>query len=153
MIRSPSPAASTGSISSAASSGSSWSFERRDMSIEVRNVSKKFGAYAAVDDVSITIPSGELVALLGPSGSGKTTLLRIISGLEAPDQGSVWMNGGDMTRTPTRSRNIGFVFQHYALFKHMTVRENVGFSLKVRGVDKAEIEGVTSDLLKLVRLE
>jgi len=123
------------------------------MSIEVRNVSKKFGAYAAVDGVSLDIPSGKLVALLGPSGSGKTTLLRLISGLEAPDQGSVWMNGADMTQTPARSRNIGFVFQHYALFKHMTVRENIGFSLKVRGADPSEIDGVTTDLLKLVRLE
>ncbi len=123
------------------------------MSIEVRNVTKRFGSYVAVDGVSVTIPSGELVALLGPSGSGKTTLLRIIAGLEEQDSGAVWMNGTDVTRTPARQRNVGFVFQHYALFKHMTVAENVGFPLKVRGAPKAEIEAAVGDLLRLVRLE
>ncbi|MBI3854815.1 MAG: sulfate ABC transporter ATP-binding protein, partial [Planctomycetes bacterium] len=123
------------------------------MSIEVRNVTKKFGAYTAVNDVSITVPSGELVALLGPSGSGKTTLLRIISGLEVQDAGTVWMSGADVTTMPARARNVGFVFQHYALFKHMTVWDNVAFPLKVRNADKAEIAQLVSDLLKLVRLE
>jgi sulfate transport system ATP-binding protein len=123
------------------------------MSIEVRNVTKRFGTYVAVSDLSVTIPSGELVALLGPSGSGKTTLLRIIAGLEIQDQGTVWMSGADVTATPARSRNVGFVFQHYALFKHMTVRDNVGFPMKVRSVDKAQIDQTIADLLKLVRLE
>jgi len=102
------------------------------MSIEARNVTKKFGTYTAVNDVSVTIPSGELVALLGPSGSGKTTLLRIIAGLEMQDAGTVWMSGADVTTTPARTRNVGFVFQHYALFNHMSVFENVAFGLRVK---------------------
>jgi sulfate transport system ATP-binding protein len=123
------------------------------MSIEVRNVTKRFGAYVAVDDVSLTVPAGKLVALLGPSGSGKTTLLRIIAGLEAQDAGTVWMDGADVTSAPARDRNVGFVFQHYALFKHMTVFENVAFPMKVRGKPREEIRAVVGDLLKLVRLE
>ena len=101
----------------------------------------------------MTIPSGELVALLGRSGSGKTTLRRIIAGLEVQDAGSVWMSGADVSDSPARTRNVGFVFQHYALFKHMTVFENVAFPLKVRKADKAETEKMVMDLLKLVRLE
>src|SRR6185436_648435 len=123
------------------------------MSIEVKNVTKKFGAYTAVNDVTVTVPSGELVALLGPSGSGKTTLLRIIAGLEVQDGGTVWMSGADVTTMPARTRNVGFVFQHYALFKHMTVRENIAFPLKVRKAPKAEIQDRVSELLKLVQLE
>jgi len=123
------------------------------MSIEAKNVTKRFGTYTAVDNVSVTIPSGELVALLGPSGSGKTTLLRIIAGLEVQDQGTVWMSGSDVTATPARTRNVGFVFQHYALFKHMTVRDNISFPLKVRGAGEDEKKTMVNDLLKLVRLE
>src|SRR5436190_2786606 len=123
------------------------------MSIEARNVTKKFGTYTAVNDVTVTVPSGELVALLGPSGSGKTTLLRIIAGLEVQDAGTVWMSGSDVTSMPARTRNVGFVFQHYALFKHMTVIDNIAFPLMVRKADKDETEKMVHDLLKLVRLE
>jgi sulfate transport system ATP-binding protein len=123
------------------------------MSIGIEAVTKRFGEYVAVDGVSLTIPEGQLVALLGPSGSGKTTLLRIVAGLERPDSGRVSLNGVDMTSAPARDRRIGFVFQHYALFPHMTVAENVGFALKVRGVPRSEIEAAASELLRLVRLE
>mgnify|MGYP000931643762 FL=1 len=97
------------------------------MSIEVRNVSKHFGDFAALKDVSLRVEAGELVALLGPSGSGKTTLLRIIAGLETPDSGSVLLEGEDATAQQVQQRRVGFVFQHYALFKHMTVYDNVAF--------------------------
>src|SRR5512139_948806 len=102
------------------------------MSIEVRNVSKSFGAFRALDDVSLTVPTGQLVALLGPSGSGKTSLLRIIAGLERADRGQVLFEGEDASLRDVRDRGVGFVFQHYALFRHMSVFENVAFGLRVR---------------------
>jgi sulfate transport system ATP-binding protein len=123
------------------------------MGIEIRNLVKRFGTYTAVDGVSLQIPSGKLTALLGPSGSGKTTMLRIIAGLETQDSGEVWMAGRDVTETPARSRNVGFVFQHYALFKHMTVEENIAFPLRVRGRSTEERRDAAAGLLKLVRLE
>ena len=106
------------------------------MSIEARHVTKSFGSFVAVDDVSLTVATGELVALLGPSGSGKTTLLRIIAGLEHPDRGQVLFQGEDTTDLRARDRGVGFVFQHYALFKHMTVAQNVAFGLDVMARSK-----------------
>ncbi|MCM2357328.1 MAG: sulfate ABC transporter ATP-binding protein [Geobacteraceae bacterium] len=127
------------------------------MSIEIRSVSKQFGSFNALREVSLTVPSGELVALLGPSGSGKTTLLRIIAGLESPDRGSILFNGREATDRHVRERQVGFVFQHYALFRHMTVFENVAFGLRVkpRGSrpSKGEIREKVEGLLKLVQLE
>ena len=102
------------------------------MSIEIRNLSKRFGATVVCDKLNLDIASGELVALLGPSGSGKTSLLRIIAGLERPDEGSVLFGGADATFDDVRDRNVGFVFQHYALFAHMSIFENVAFGLRVR---------------------
>ena len=102
------------------------------MSIEIRNVNKQFGNFHALRDVSLDIASGELLALLGPSGCGKTTLLRIIAGLEAPDSGSIHFSGADTTDVHVRERKVGFVFQHYALFRHMTVFENVAFGLRMK---------------------
>jgi sulfate transport system ATP-binding protein len=123
------------------------------MAIEVQNVSKRFGTFTALDDVSVRVPDGALTALLGPSGSGKSTLLRIIAGLEQPDAGSVHIGGEDLTHAPARSREVGFVFQHYAPFKHMTVAGNVGFGLKIRRRPKREIEQRVKELLSLVRLD
>jgi sulfate transport system ATP-binding protein len=123
------------------------------VAIEVDGVSKRFGSFTALDDVSIAVADGALTALLGPSGSGKSTLLRIIAGLETPDAGSVRIDGGDVTDSPARSRGIGFVFQHYAPFKHMTVRDNVAFGLSIRKRPKAEIDERVEELLELVRLE
>lgn len=102
------------------------------MSIEVRDIRKNFGQFAALDGVSLHFPSGELVALLGPSGCGKTSLLRIIAGLEAADSGSVFLDGEDASHTHVRERQVGFVFQHYALFKHMSVFDNVAFGLRMK---------------------
>ena len=105
--------------------------------IAVRDVTKSFGDFVALDGVSLEVPEGSLTALLGPSGSGKSTLLRIIAGLEEPDSGAIEIHGADATRVPPQRRGIGFVFQHYAAFKHMTVRDNVAFGLKVRKRPKA----------------
>lgn len=123
------------------------------MSITVKNVSKRFGSYAALDRVSLEVPAGSLVALLGPSGSGKTTLLRIIAGLESADEGAVLYEGEDVTGRPVRERNVGFVFQHYALFRHMSVFENVAFGLRVRRAPEAEVRQRVGELLHLVRLD
>ena len=127
------------------------------MSIEIRNVSKQFGDFQALRDVSLNIQSGELIALLGPSGCGKTTLLRIIAGLESPDVGSIHFSGEDTTDVHVRDRNVGFVFQHYALFRHMTVFENVAFGLRVKPrkerPSEAQIKEKVMSLLKLVQLE
>jgi len=127
------------------------------MSIEVRNLNKRFGNTVVCDKLNLDIPAGELVALLGPSGSGKTTLLRIIAGLEVPDSGSVLFHGADATNTDVRERQVGFVFQHYALFAHMSIFENVAFGLRVRPKstrpsDK-EIRAKVTELLKLVQLD
>jgi len=123
------------------------------MSIEVRNVTKRFGSFVALDDVSLEIPEGSLTAVLGPSGSGKSTLLRIVAGLESPDSGEVLLSGEDATRLAPQRRDVGFVFQHYAAFKHMTVRDNVGFALSIRKRSKQEIRERVDELLELVQLQ
>ncbi|HNA59799.1 MAG TPA: sulfate ABC transporter ATP-binding protein [Elusimicrobiota bacterium] len=123
------------------------------MSIEVRGLTKRFGAFKAVDDVSFRLESGSLVALLGPSGSGKSTLLRMIAGLERPDAGDILLTGEEATTQSARQRNVGFVFQHYALFKHMTIWDNIAFGLAVRGTPGEEIRERVRELLKLVQLE
>jgi len=120
--------------------------------IAATDVTKRFGDFVALDHVSVDIASGSLTALLGPSGSGKSTLLRVIAGLEAPDAGAVVLEGVDVTAVPAQQRDIGFVFQHYAAFKHMTVRENVAFGLKVRKRPKAEIRAKVDELLGVVGL-
>ncbi len=127
------------------------------MSIEVRNVTKRFGSFTAVDDVSLHVEDGELVALLGPSGSGKTSLLRIIAGLERPERGQVLFEGQDATRRDAKDRRVGFVFQHYALFRHMSVFENVAFGLRVRPAPTrppaTEIRERVMGLLRMVQLD
>jgi sulfate/thiosulfate transport system ATP-binding protein len=120
--------------------------------IEARNVTKRFGDFVALADVSVDVPTGSLTALLGPSGSGKSTLLRVIAGLERPDAGSVWLDGDDVTGRPPQKRGVGFVFQHYAAFKHMTVWDNIAFGLKIRRRTRAEIGPRVEELLELVQL-
>jgi sulfate transport system ATP-binding protein len=122
------------------------------MGIVVENVSKKFGDFVALDNVSLEVPSGSLTALLGPSGGGKSTLLRVIAGLEEPDSGVVVLDGQDLTTSPARERGVGFVFQHYAAFKHMTVRDNVAYGLKIRKRSKEEVQARVKELLDLVHL-
>ncbi len=122
------------------------------MGIVVENVSKQFGSFQAVDQVSLEIKSGSLVALLGPSGSGKSSLLRLISGLELPDSGKIWLTGKDATYQSVQDRNIGFVFQHYALFKHLTVRKNIAFGLEINKTPPAKVKVRVEELLELVQL-
>jgi len=127
------------------------------MSIEAKEITKKFGQFTALEHVDLKIPSGELVALLGPSGSGKTTLLRIIAGLEFADSGTILFDGEDTTHRNARDRRVGFVFQHYALFRHMTVFENIAFGLKVRPRNvrppKEQIQAKVHELLGLIQLK
>jgi sulfate transport system ATP-binding protein len=122
------------------------------VAICARSVTKQFGEFVALEDVSVEVAAGSLTALLGPSGSGKSTLLRIIAGLEVPDAGSVEIEGADVTTRPPQKRGVGFVFQHYAAFKHMTVRNNVAFGLKIRNRPRDEIRARVDELLELVQL-
>ena len=123
------------------------------MGITVDGACKRFGDFKALDDVTIDVPDGSLTALLGPSGSGKSTLLRAIAGLESLDAGRVQINGSDATKSPPQQREVGFVFQHYAAFKHMTVYDNVGFGLKIRKWRKPQVSQRVHDLLRLVQLD
>jgi sulfate/thiosulfate transport system ATP-binding protein len=122
------------------------------VAIEAQNITKRFGDYVALDDVTVTVPDGSLTALLGPSGSGKSTLLRVIAGLETPDAGTVLIEGEEVTNRPARTRGVGFVFQHYAAFKHMTVHQNVAFGLKIRKQPKERVRARVDELLGVVGL-
>jgi sulfate transport system ATP-binding protein len=122
------------------------------MSIEIRGVNKSYGDFVALDNVNVMLPTGQLTALLGPSGGGKSTLLRIIAGLDTADSGTIQIEGVDATRLPAQKRNVGFVFQHYAVFKHLTVARNVAFGLEIRKRPKAEIARRVDELLSLVHL-
>ncbi|MEE3718869.1 TOBE-like domain-containing protein [Tumidithrix elongata RA019] len=123
------------------------------MGIQVENASKQFGDFLAVDNVSLEVETGSLVALLGPSGSGKSSLLRLIAGLELPDSGKIYLTGRDATHETVQQRKIGFVFQHYALFKHLTVRQNIGFGLEIRKGDKRKVKARVDELLELIQLK
>src|SRR3954462_14141065 len=123
------------------------------MAIEARHINKAFGATPVLQDVSLEVASGSLTALLGPSGGGKSTLLRVIAGLEQPDSGTVLISSNDVTRLAPQRRNVGFVFQHYAAFKHMTVFDNIAFGLQIRKRPKAEIHKRVHELLELVHLD
>ncbi len=123
------------------------------MSIDVTGVSKRFGDFVALDDVSVSLPTGQLTALLGPSGGGKSTLLRIIAGLDSADIGTVSIEGTDATRLPAQKRNVGFVFQHYAVFKHLTVARNVAFGLEIRKRPRDQVARRVDELLDLVHLK
>ena len=123
------------------------------MGITATNIVKRFGDFLALDDVTVDIPSGSLTALLGPSGGGKSTLLRVMAGLEPPDSGVVLLDGTDATALPPQRRNVGFVFQHYAAFKHLSVYRNVAFGLEIRKRPKDEIRRRVTELLELVHLE
>src|SRR4029450_7187486 len=122
------------------------------MSIDVSGLTKRFGDFVALDDVSVSLPTGQLTALLGPSGGGKSTLLRVIPGLGEGRTGTVTIEGREATNLPARKRNVGFVFQHYAVFKHMSVARNVAFGLEIRKRPKAEIDKRVDELLELVHL-
>src|SRR4051812_38237983 len=121
------------------------------MAIEALDISKRFGDFVALDDVSVTVPAGSLTALLGPSGGGKSTLLRTIAGLERPDSGTVRIEGRDVTGVPPQERGVGMVFQHYAAFKHMSVRDNVAFGLRIRKQPRDQIKQRGGELLELVQ--
>lgn len=123
-----------------------------EYAIEVKGANKHYGDFAALDNVDFVVPKGSLTSLLGPSGSGKSTLLRAIAGLDQPDSGTVVINGRDVTKEPPQRRGIGFVFQHYAAFKHLTVRDNVAFGLKIRKKPKSEVKTKVDDLLDIVGL-
>src|ERR1700739_3917559 len=126
--------------------------QRGDLAIVVRDAYKRYGEFVALDHVDFVVPTGSLTALLGPSGSGKSTLLRAIAGLDQPDSGTVTINDRDVTRVPPQRRGIGFVFQHYAAFKHLTVRDNVAYGLKIRKRPKAEVKEKVDNLLQTVGL-
>ncbi len=123
------------------------------MGIALENISKCFGNCQAVDCVNLEISRGSLLALLGPSGSGKSSLLRLISGLETPDQGRIWLAGTDASKQSVQERNIGFVFQNYALFKHLTIRQNIGFGLEIRSISAPKIKKKVAELLELIQLD
>src|SRR3954469_8086696 len=123
------------------------------MAISVQNVGKRFGDFVALEDINLSVPSGSLTALLGPSGSGKSTLLRVIAGLEQADTGEVYISGQKATALPAHRREVGFVFQHYAAFKHMTVARNIAFGLEIRKRPKSEIRARVAELVSLVHLD
>ena len=122
-------------------------------SLRIEHLTKRFGAVVAVDDVSFDVAAGQFVVLLGPSGSGKTTILRMVAGLEVPDSGRIWFGDRDTTRTPAHKRGVGYVFQRASMFPHYTVRENIGWGLKLRRVPRAEVERRVTEMIDLVQLD